>query len=217
MSDTKALARGVAVKAMRIYIKQTKTVDYMRRTLWRAVRELYANEIDEFEMIDIMTSVITEQYNRAWREGARSVNVDPRDFEEEDFDEIERLIDAEFEFIPDFVQDIVDARTEEKPVEPFRSRVDMWASRYNQIVDLAKVWFGDREKLEWIYGDTEHCATCLALNGIVAWAKEWAEADVMPQSDKLECGGFRCKCRLEPTTRRRTARALDRIYAALGA
>ena len=214
MSDTKALARGVAIKAMRIYIKQTKTVDYMRRTLWRAVRELHAGEIDEFEMIDIMTSVITEQYNRAWREGARSVNVDPRDFEQEDFDEIERLIDAEFEFIPDFVQDIVDARDDQKPVDPFRTRVSMWANRYNQIVDAARIWFGNREKLEWIYGDTDHCRNCLALNGIVAWAWEWEESGVAPQSSELECGGYHCQCRLVPTTRRRTGNALERIHGA---
>lgn len=217
MHNTELLARGIAIKAMRLYIADIKTVDYMRRTLWRSVRELHAGEIDEFEMIDIMTSVITEQYNRAWREGARSVNVDPRDFEQEDFDEIDRLIKIEFDFIPDFIQDIVDARESGKPVDPFRSRVDMWAGRYNEIVDAAKVWFGDREKLEWVYGDTEHCKTCLALNGIVAWAREWKEADITPQSDKLECGGYRCKCRLEPTTRRRTARALSRIYAAIEA
>ena len=215
MTNTKALARGIAVKAMRLYMSKIKTVDYMERTLWRGVRELYSREIDEFEMIDLMTSVIEEQYNRAWRQGARDVGTDPKDFEPEDYDEIDRLVQAEFEYIPDFVQDIVDARDEQKPVDPFHTRISMWAGRYNQIVDAARIWFGNREKLEWIYGDTDHCRTCLSLNGIVAWAREWEESGIAPQSKDLECQGYKCQCRLIPTTRRRTPKALDRIMAAI--
>lgn len=48
------------------------------------------------------------------------------------------------------------------------------------------------------------------LNGIVAYAREWNEYGIHPQSppnDLLECGGWRCQCRLVSTAKRVTPKA----------
>jgi hypothetical protein len=62
-------------------------------------------------------------------------------------------------------------------------------------------------KLQWVYGDTDHCETCLSLNGLVAYASEWAASPYHPQqppNDYLDCGGWKCKCKLEPTNKKRS-------------
>ena len=52
----------------------------------------------------------------------------------------------------------------------------------------------------WRLGNTrEHCADCLRLDGQVHTADEWRRAAIRPQSPNLECGGWNCDCRLEPT------------------
>ena len=219
MSDISALAHTIAIKAMHLYIasdRSEKTVAYFERVLWRSVRELYNGVIDEFGFIDDMTALIEQQFNRAWREGARSVGVDPvLDFTDEDYEIIQMRIDSEYEYIPDFTQAIVDARNAGERIDQFRNRVSMWANRYNEIVNDARAWYGERQRLEWKLGKTEeHCATCAALSGIVAFGEEWVQSGFHPQgapNDLLECGGWQCDCALEPTTRKRTPRALDRL------
>ena len=97
----------------------------------------------------------------------------------------------------------------------FGSRVDIWANRYPETENRARMHFGGKQRLEWVLGATEkHCSTCAALNGIVAFAEEWEESGVQPQSPPngaLECGGWQCDCSLVPTDRRRSANALTRI------
>jgi len=67
----------------------------------------------------------------------------------------------------------------------------------------------------WVIGETEvSCSTCLALNGIVAYASEWEESGVHPQGPQngaLACGGWNCDCSLDTTNARRTRDALGRI------
>jgi len=60
----------------------------------------------------------------------------------------------------------------------------------------------------WVFDDTaEKCDTCLALNGIVAYAWEWETAGFRPQSPPnalLTCGGWHCECELRHTEKRRS-------------
>lgn len=218
MNDIAKLARDINLKAMRLYLAdlRVKTVAYMERVLWRSVRELYNGQIDEFEMIDDMTALIEQQFNRAWREGARAVGVDPAvDFTDEDLEIIQGRIDDEYEFIPDFVQAIVDARNSGGRIDQFRQRVSLWANRYNEVVNDAKIYYGGRTRLEWQLGKTEeHCETCAALNGMVAFADEWEQSGFHPQgapNELLECQGWQCDCSLSVTDKRRTPRALQRL------
>ena len=76
-----------------------------------------------------------------------------------------------------------------------------------------------KQRMKWELGETEeHCETCAALNGIVAFAREWETLGVHPQdapNNKLECGGWQCGCTLTPTSQRRTSDAYGRIEEAL--
>lgn len=51
---------------------------------------------------------------------------------------------------------------------------------------------------EWILGDTEeHCETCKAMAGQTHRMREYVERDVLPQGSSLECGGYKCDCKLK--------------------
>jgi len=209
-------------QAMKVYLErgEFKTLAQYERQLWSHVRDFYSGETNAFEFIDDFVGSIDHQFGKAWNEGARAVEVDPKDFSEEDLAVLDEMIKAEREFILKFGEDIEAAVAAGVPVATFRSRVSVWANKYNEVVNKAKVYFGKKTKLEWQLGATEeHCETCARLNGIVAWAQEWEESGVKPQSapnDDLECGGWRCDCSLANTDRRRTRGAFDKIMGIVG-
>jgi hypothetical protein len=196
--------------------QSVKTTAAYELHVWSYMREYFTGGVDAFGFIDLMAAEIDNQYWRAWREGAAELNVFPEDFTDDDNVQIESMIQANINYLDGIAGDIEafiaeGNHTDAEFNQRFRARAALWGNGYESVVNDAKLWFGDKEKLEWVYGDAEHCSTCLALNGIVAWSREWNEANVKPQGDMLECGGWQCKCSLQPTTKRRTAGALEKI------
>jgi hypothetical protein len=131
--------------------------------------------------------------------------------------QLQTFVEGEQGYVEQLSRDIIDAKIDEKPLDGLLSRVQLWANRWNDVYNAAQVTitaeFGG--KLQWHLGKTEqHCPSCAALDGIVAFATEWEASGVHPQgapNDALECGGWRCDCSLVQTDRRRSPRALDRI------
>lgn len=189
-----------------------KTVAYYQRVLDKNVRDLYASRMDEAAFIDDLVRLVDEQFTRAWNEGMRANDLDPAaDMTEEWAEILDEAKLAELDYIESFAADIRAAAEAEASIDQFRARAEIWANRYNEIVNLSKITTGGKVKYEWRYGETEHCDTCQSLNGIVAFATEWEQAGIQPQSRLLECGGWNCQCQLETTDKRRTPEALGRI------
>lgn len=205
------LARTLRRLAYKTHIEAIKTVGSYTLHIWQDMREYFHQEQDAFEFIDSLTAEITNQYTRAWNEGARAAGVDPRDMADPDLAHLDDMIRAEFNFVLGLAEDIDNARyremTDQEFADAFKGRADLWANRYTEVKNEAVVWFS-REKLVWILGATEqHCSTCARLNGVVAYADEWYASGLRPQNapnERLECGGWRCDCRLEPTDKRKT-------------
>jgi hypothetical protein len=198
-----------------------KTYDYMLGVITHAVTSVY-NGFMGGEFVDILQSLITGQltqaFNQAWEDSGETSFSLP--------DYLQSALDAmiqtniNFDFIYGYYTDIVDARVDGTPLQPLLSRADLWANRYNEAYNQAAALIvqANGGKLEWVLGATEqHCQTCAALNGIVAYAWEWEEAGVHPQSapnHALECGGWKCDCSLSPTDKRKTRGAMERIMQA---
>lgn len=186
------------------HIAELKTRGAWERQIWNDVREFYGNKQDVGAFIDSMTSTIDEQLTRAWNEGMRLNGLDPLQDMTPDFEEkLQAMIDEEYNHVLDFAQAIEDARADGTPVQNLRARSELWAARYDDAVSRSLIATKPEACFEWQLGRTEqHCATCSALNGHVATGKEWQESGYQPQSppnDALECGGWRCDCRLAPT------------------
>lgn len=195
-----------------------KTYSYYLRTISTLVRQLYGGEISESSFVDRMADLVQAQLIRAWNEGMRENGLDPQEeMKEEWITKRDELILNEYNFVDGFAADIVAGSKEEASIDGFLARAEVWANRYNDVVNISIVTTKE-QKLKWELGATEeHCATCAALNGIVAWASEWELAGVRPQNppnSSLECGGWRCDCRLTPTTERHTRGAWNRIMSA---
>ena len=209
----------IARAAIKAYIRSGawKTAAAYELHAWAYMREFFTGGVDAFGFIDLMASEIENQFGRAWREGAAEVGVMPEDFTEEDDVMLESFITTEQNYLDGIAGDIESfiaegGHTDAEFNAAFRSRAALWANGYTSMTNQAKIHFGGRDKFEWVRGPTEQgCSTCTQLNGIVAWGREWEAAGVKPQGSMLECHGFNCLCDLQPTDKRRSAGALDRI------
>lgn len=193
---------------------EAKTADALTRQVYNLMVSLQSSgDLNAF--LDGMASVIQAQLTKAFRAALRDADLSP-DLVNQDGegfkDELESMILSEYDFVDGLGADVLGGMSKAE----MQARADMWGNRYNDAYNQATFIIAEQygELLEWIYGDTEHCDTCGELNGKVAYAKEWEAAGVKPQQPPnaaLECGGWRCKCRLEFTDKKRTPNALNKI------
>ena len=77
---------------------------------------------------------------------------------------------------------------------------NLWTRSFDGMFSSGQTLDPDDPRFVWRLGATEqHCTDCLNLDAQTHTASEWAAAGISPQSPDLECGGFNCDCRLEPT------------------
>jgi hypothetical protein len=195
-----------------------KTYDYYLSKLESLVKTLYVGAIGG-EFVPIMENLILGQisnaYETAWVDSG--FELPPDNYIR---DASQAFVAEQQAFVQDFYRAIIDAKVDQTPIEPLLARAGLWANQWNTAYNDALRLIGVEEgsKMVWRFGATEeHCSTCLALNGIIAFASEWDESGVRPQNapnQHLECGGWRCDCSLEVTDKRRSPNALTRILDA---
>jgi hypothetical protein len=199
LADIRALvSRFVAVKTLAQYMRQLRQYS----------RDYYTGKIDDSAFLDKAIAAIGEQISRAWNEGMRANGMGPGDIDEEMQAQIDEIIKNEQDHLTNLSDLINSQREKDAGMDAIYSRVDTWVARYTDVVNQAKLASSeDNQRFEWIYGDTEHCQDCADLNGKVLTAAEWRASGYHPQqppNPKLECGGWRCKCRLQKTKKPRT-------------
>ncbi len=206
------LRRHLSDKALSVF----KSIGTYDRQLWKYCLDLYRTG-DGGAFLDQFIAAIKNQMTRAWNEGAREMGVEPEEMTEIDLNELKSIIDSEYDHVIDLGEAIIHSRggTIEEFRQQFRPRVDLWVARYNDAANRARVYFGGRQRLIWELGATEeHCETCAKLNGIVAFAYEWEQSGIKPQSPPnsiLACGGWKCDCSLSSTDKRRSPKALETL------
>jgi hypothetical protein len=183
--------------------EEVKTPEYYQRVLWGDTRALYNGEMEREAFVDDMIRLIDEQLRRAWNEGMRDNDLDPaKDMIEKWEARLQEIQLSELDHVEGFADAILQAQKDGAPIEPFRGRVDMWVGRYDDVRSESRITTAPKDRFEWIYGDTDHCTTCMELNGVIATGEDWDKSGYHPQgppNGKLECGGWRCQCRLEYT------------------
>jgi hypothetical protein len=206
-------ARWIAVAAT-APMDEVKTEEQYLTRLVSLVRRLYAGEIGG-GFVDEMAALLSRQiflaHRQAWRD--EDGKGDIPDYLQENADE---MILSEFDFVDAYYQDILAARLDELPIEPLLARAELWANRYNDAYNVAILLIAAENggKLEWKFGDAEHCDTCRELDGMVLFATEWQELGVVPQNPPnalLKCGGWQCQCSLNVTDKRRTPKGFAQV------
>jgi hypothetical protein len=196
-----------------------KTVEYFQATMERLIQSVYDGNLGgEFIGIveDLVLGQISQAYEQAWQDDGNPLPV-PEYLR----DASQAMVLEQQSHVENLYRDIIDARVDKTPVEPLLSRAALWSNQYNSAYNDAvlKIAAENGARLQWIYGDTDHCPECEALNGIVAYAREWDELNVHPQqppNDLITCGGWRCQCALVPTDQRRSPKAFDTIMNIVG-
>ena len=76
-------------------------------------------------------------------------------------------------------------------------RITAWKGTLRTMRAMGLAWAAGSVQGQWFYGDTQHCKSCLWLNGQihpVSWYIENNYIPGQPGSGTLECGGWNCKC-----------------------
>ena len=166
-----------------------------------------------------MASAIQSYITEAWLAGMAENGLTHEDMLPEWQAQIDAIIANEKVRLPDLAAWITMTVETVRPLEAawpaIHARLDMWANRWLDTFNQARSATAEEgAKEEWVVGPTEHCPTCLALNGLVAYVWEWEESGFRPQSPPnplLKCGGYRCQCERRPTTKRRSPKVLNTL------
>lgn len=227
---SKALAGWDAVKTEEQYLSRITSL----------IRAVYRGDMGG-DFVDAMAAVISRQIFLAHQEAWRDNGGNKNDFPEYLQSSADEMILKEFDFVDALYKDIVDARLDGAPIEPLLARAELWASRYNDAYNTAQLLIAEKQgkesgepvKLVWHLGATEeHCEICSTLDGVVALAEVWREANIFPQSgqggelpnpalvkhreNQSGCGGWRCDCGLTQTDDDVTVKTADELRALIG-
>lgn len=176
----------------------------LRGKMWEDVQRLYEQRITVRQFVSSAKDTVEEECEQAWNDGMVKNGLDPeKDAKPEHALALLAIIAALAIHLRKLGKDVEQARRDEKDIETLRSRVDLWANRYPDVVNQAMIATKPDGRFEWVFGNTEkHCSTCAALAGHVATGKEWQDSGYKPQGTMLECGGWNCDCSLIPTDAR---------------
>lgn len=176
-----------------------KAYDDFRRAIRAEARALFLGLSDLFLFTDSMLSALQRGYRQAWLEGSSSCGITEDELKESELQAIENAVNRDAAFLPRYADWILDQARAEKKISTVLARADLWANAYNGLVAEAKLVTCSDQKYRWDVGPTEHCSDCMAYWGRVHRGSVWNAVGARPQSRALECGGYNCQCKLNPT------------------
>lgn len=174
-----------------------------RAGLRSEVRALWTGATDYFQFWEGMMTTIQSLLTLAWYKGAAECGIQPAELSPEERVVLQDAIRNEMGYIDELA-----ARVEENSkanggkLTPLLTSLNVWANRYNDVENRAKLMACGDRKLKWVLGVAEHCSSCVKLHGKVKRASYWQARGVQPQNPPnalLECGGWNCQCGLIPT------------------
>ena len=173
-----------------------------RRNLRASVRGLWTGAMTKRQSLRVFRGAIERSIERAWNEGAAECGIQPDDMTVEELTKRDEFIFEQNDFATGFIDTVADqSKTNGGKLTPLFQRAEIWVNQYNSAKEQSKTLACGNLKLVWKVGRTEHCKTCLALNGQVRRASFW-QNNVVPRNapnSKLICGGWRCQCTLSKT------------------
>jgi len=173
-----------------------------RRNLRASIRGLWSGALTKRQALATFRSAIERAIEMAWIEGGAECGIQEDELTIEELTARDEFIFEQNEFAVGFIDAIVaNSKAEKGQLTPLLQRGEMWVNQYESAKQQSTTLACGDLKLEWRLGRTEHCRTCLALNGQVRRSSFWAN-NVMPRNapnEKLECRGFRCQCTLNKT------------------
>lgn len=141
-----------------------------------------------------MEGIINQGIRAAWRNGLEKAGILENEMTADEIAARNDFIHNQYVYLDGLADAIAAGKRGQGKLGNFLARSDLWINAFNAAVNQAFVAAAGNKKLEWVYGDTEHCEDCLKYNGRVYRASTWDKYDIRPQSHSLACRGFRCHC-----------------------
>ncbi len=181
-----------------------KGIAAFRRNTRAAVRGLWTGALNKNQAFDAFTLAIEQAIDLAWTEGAAECGIQSDEFTEEEIKSRDDFIFGQTGQLRPFIDEIEKKSKKNKgELTPLLVRNEMWVNQYSSAKQQSEALACRNEKREWRVGRTEHCRTCLSLNGQVRRLSFWNN-NVLPRNapnDRLICGGWRCQCILRKTSK----------------
>lgn len=159
-----------------------------------------SGSIERASFSNKMRALIRNYGRDAYRDGLTDGGIEEPGFDDDDVETINRMVTEQSIYVTSLGMalfrgsGITPAQEDNKPA--------MWYRKSIEPFYKAGLGAADRNGLyEWVLGNTEeHCDDCLRLNGQKHRMKDWMRRNLIPQSDKLACGGWQCDCKLVKAT-----------------
>lgn len=156
-----------------------------------------SGDIDRRRFSTLVRGEIKRFIRLAFLDGLRDGGIEDAETDAEDEETIAGLIDAQSAFVTDLGdvlfkgEGISDEAATQRPAMWFNKSI--YPAYTEGLMSAAANGY-----FEWVYGDTEHCSDCLALNGQVHRMRDYQKSGWLPKAGKLKCNGFNCACALVP-------------------
>jgi len=203
------------------------TAANFRQALRSASRGLWTGALNYDQAWDSMAISIRRNLTNAWNRGAAECDIKPDELTPEEITNREMLIITQLSAISAYLTFVEqNAKSAgKKPADRVKllarkgsrtiyGRLELWVRQWDSAYTKAQAMACADAKGQWELGRTEkHCRTCYALNGKVKRFSWWA-SHVLPQNApnaQLECGGWRCDCRIVKTDASLSRGAMPRL------
>lgn len=144
----------------------------------------------------IVSRALLKKYGRqSMLDGLKDGGIETDELDNDDMATFTVWIAQNSAYLSDFADRIYKTDTSMTPA----ARAEAWGNKsLRDIYQKGMVSADANGMYEWVIGKTEkHCPTCLQLNGQRHRVKDYAAREFLPGSDKLECHGDYCDCKLK--------------------
>lgn len=184
---------------MPVRVRQTSTgssgTSEYRSGLRAAIRGFWSGVMDRDQFWDTMSRAIRVNLKRAWNSGAADCGISPDELTPAEVLALQDAIDYEHLWIGGLANTIEQGtKAKGGKLTPLFVRIEIWLGRWEGVRSQARVMACADKKLKWVVGPTEHCDSCLKLNGKVKRASFWNDKGILPRVHGawwLKCKGFR--------------------------
>ena len=161
-----------------------------------------------------MRTLLRKYGTRAYRDGLADGGVlldDSEPLDDDDTATVNAMLAEQSKYVTELGKvlfkegGVTDGQANQKPAMWFNKSIMPFYQRGRGSADRNGLY-------EWVLGLTEeHCGDCSKLSGQRHRMRHWAKKGLLPQSDRLECGGFNCDCKLVRVQGKARGRFLRRM------
>lgn len=151
-------------------------------------------EIERDTFQDALAALVASFILALFQRGARRQFFE---MEEEAQQAVQRVVEENTTAISGLTDDLYSGRYD--LLSQVQWRIDEWMNSAIGAFYEGMVHDPANPHLIWVLGPTsDHCSTCVRLNGQIHTAQEWQASSFWPRNRNLACKGYHCLCQMFP-------------------